>query len=453
LIGADKGIVFGDFHQIKYFVFVSRELRGRFITFRALCLLLALSIAGCDTTVPQVEPLNYKARAETKTEGGVTVSASVVSPEETDLAFSLPLTKRNIQPVWIAIENRTGKEFYLVLISIDPNYYSPAEVAWQVRDTAGAGSSRRKKLDQLIKYFVDQHVPVIIPAGASVSGFVFTNLDPGRKAYSVEVIGQGEAHSFEFVQAIPGFEADYSNVDIQGLYAPDKIRDLNLDQLRRYLEELPCCVSGPDNKRLGDPLNLVVVGRGDLVLATLARRDWDLTESTRPGTVGRTVLSSIFRSNYRTSPVSPLYLFDRKQDAALQKVRGTLGERNHMRLWRAPVNLNGEPVWVGQISRDIGTKLSSVTLVTHKIDPVVDEARLYVTMDVIASQSLGAIGFVSGVGFSDRYSGRTNYTKDPYYTDGNRVVLILSDADTPADQIKYLGWEDPKRTTRTLANQ
>jgi len=34
-----------------------------------------------------------------------------------------------------------------------------------------------------------------------------------------------------------------------------------------------------------------------------------------------------------------------------------------------PVNFEGPPMWVGQISRDIGIKLSSKTIVTHKIDP------------------------------------------------------------------------------------
>ena len=62
---------------------------------------------------------------------------------------------------------------------------------------------------------------------------------------------------------------------------------------------------------------------------------------------------------YRTSPVSPLYLFDRQQDLALQKIRGTVDERNHLRLWLAPVRVNGKSVWVGQISRDIGVKLAA----------------------------------------------------------------------------------------------
>jgi hypothetical protein len=149
----------------------------------------------------------------------------------------------------------------------------------------------------------------------------------------------------------------------------------------------------------------------------------------------------VFRSTYRTSPISPLYLFERPQDIALQKARATVDERNHMRLWRAPVTLLGEEVWVGQISRDIGVKLSSRTFVTHKIDPVVDEARLYVTLDTASSQALCAVGYVSGVGHSDADAPRYNYTRDPYYTDGFRVVLVLGEEPCPLDEIEYLPWE------------
>ncbi|HCU54426.1 MAG TPA: hypothetical protein DIC36_09200, partial [Gammaproteobacteria bacterium] len=67
-------------------------------------------------------------------------------------------------------------------------------------------------------------------------------------------------------------------------------------------------------------------------------------------------------------------------------------ERNHLRLWLAPVTLAGQNVWVGQISRDIGVRFSSKTFVTHKIDPIVDEARLYISLDIAAAQSLRAVG-------------------------------------------------------------
>ena len=173
------------------------------------------------------------------------------------------------------------------------------------------------------------------------------------------------------------------------------------------------------------------------------RQGWDLTETIRGDTKWRTAMSSIFGSDYRTSPVSPLYMFGRPQDIALQKARGSVDKRNHMRLWRAPVTLNGQKVWVGQISRDIGVKFSSKTIVTHKVDPVIDEARLYIAFDLLRSGLLRALGYVEGVGYSGRDAPRRNYTEDPYYTDGLRVVLIVGGHRSELTGLELLPWEWP----------
>ncbi|MEE4188338.1 MAG: LssY C-terminal domain-containing protein, partial [Roseobacter sp.] len=357
--------------------------------------------------------------------------------------FAYPLADKNVQPIWIEIDNRGNDELNLMLLSIDPAYFSPSEVAWNFRRFKDGEDTRSRTYEQKADYFLDRQIPVRIPPKSTVSGFVYTHLDPGRKAFTVELLGQNKTLSFDYFQGVPGFRPDFAGADLQAINASAERRDLNLEQFRSYLEELPCCASGGDRKTPGDPLNLVFVGSGKTVLAAMSRQGWDLTETTRPSTVGRMVASSLFNSFYRTSPVSPLYLFDRRQDAALQEVRTDVDERNHMRLWRAPVNVNGQAVWVGQVSRDIGVKLSSVTGITHKIDPLVDEARLFVTLETIAAQSLQAIGYVNGVGVAGRESGRTNYTKDPYYTDGNRVVIFLSDDRVSPENITYLDWEVP----------
>ena len=402
-----------------------------------------LLLVGCTAPPKQTESLDYRARAESQINGGVRVSAVILSPQETENSFALPLAKKGIQPVWLEIENQEDKTLYLMVLSLDPNYFSPSEVAWMFQGEA-EGS-----VDDLSDAFLAQHVPVVISPHSTISGYVYTNLDPGVKAFTVEVFGVQEHRTFEFVQTVPGFEADFMRVDFARLYAPSEVQDLDLDGLRQYLEDLPCCVLGGDAKTSGDPLNLVIVGDGLHVLATLVRQGWDLTETMRRDTIWRTIASSVFRSQYRTSPVSPLYLFERPQDAALQKTRGSVDERNHLRLWLAPVTLNGRKVWVGQISRDIGVRFSRKTFVTHKIDPYIDEARLYISLDIAASRSLQAVGYVKGVGYSDRESPHFNYTKDPFYTDGLRVVLIFGKARYPLDSIQFLRWEQAKPIKRT----
>jgi hypothetical protein len=173
------------------------------------------------------------------------------------------------------------------------------------------------------------------------------------------------------------------------------------------------------------------------------RRGWDITETNRLGTAWRTIWSSVFKNAYRTSPVSSLYMFERPQDIALQQSRGSINERNHLRVWVAPVSVQGQSVFVGQISRDIGLRLSKKTLVTHKIDPDVDEARMYLLLDMLASRHLKNAGFVTGVGVSTPDSPARNYTRDPYFTDGLRLVLFTSDEEHTLDDIDWLQWERP----------
>ena len=405
--------------------------------FRATVAVLILLAAGCAAAPPKPESLDYRARMESQTIGGVRASAVVLSPQESEHVFNRPLATKGIQPVWVEIENQGDKVLYLMLLSLDPNYFSPSEVAWAFPADGEA------TLEDSIDFFVEKHIPIVIAPRATVSGYVYTNLDPGAKAFAVELFGEEVIRSFNFIQLVPGFDADFMRVAFRELYQPDDVQDLDLEGLRHYLETLPCCVTGGDRKTLGDPLNLVFVGGGAQVLATLVGQGWDLTETIRADTTWRTVASSMFGSKYRTSPVSDLYFFDRPQDAALQKTRSTVDERNHMRLWLAPVTLDGQLVWIGQISRDIGVKFSSKTFVTHKIDPYVDEARLYITLDMAASEALQSVGYVKGVGYSDRATPRFNYTDDPFYTDGLRVVLILGETLHPLDAIDFLDWEQP----------
>jgi hypothetical protein len=408
---------------------------------RCVTLFAVIAIAACAGTPTQTESTDFRARAETKVDGKVEISAVVLSPLESEMVFRLPLARKKVQPIWLEIDNREDRELYLMFPRIDPDYFAPSEVAWQFKSY---GSER---LDEKADRLLDMHIPVAIPPHQDVSGYVYTNLDPGAKAFDVELFGESIFRSFEFVQLVPGFEADFQQVDFHQLYRHEETRELSIGELAAYLEGLPCCVAGGDRKTPGDPLNLVIVGDARRALATLVSRGWDLTETTRSDTTWRTVASSLFRSRYRTSPVSPLYVFGRPQDVALQKARGTVDERNHLRLWLAPVIVEGMNVWIGQISRDIGVKLSSKTFVTHKIDPVVDEARLYIALDLAASQSLKSVGYVKGVGVSSRDAPRYNYTKDPYYTDGLRVVLFLDQGPYSLDELEHLPWERAERRT------
>jgi len=424
----------------------------RMIQTALIIVVIVLAIAGCATKGPltEAEKLDYKSRAVTRSDGAVLVSASVLSADESRDVYGVPLEKKGIQPVWIEVENGDDIAYWMMSPGIDPNFFPASEAIEAFSD-----DYKPSKINKLEQHFDALAFRNPIPPGKTVSGFVLVNLDQGVKMVHVDLVANNRHKSISIFAVIPGFRSDYRarRTFIQELFKEKEIIDYTDEQsFRAALEALPCCVTNKDGTRNGDPLNLVIVGGQDDAFPALVRRGWRPTEQTWSGSVLKMINSAMSGDRYPYAPISPLYLYDRQQDFALQKARDNIHQRNHLRLWLSPMRYQGKSVWVGQISRDIGVKFSSKTFVTHKIDPYVDEARLYITLDVAAARALRAVGYVKGVGYSGRASPRFNYTEDPYYTDGLRVVLILGEEQILLDKIEYLSWEQPRRHQKVEKN-
>ena len=157
----------------------------------------------------------------------------------------------------------------------------------------------------------------------------------------------------------------------------------------------------------------------------------------------KTATSFFTGGAYRYSPVSNLYLFGRHQDIALQRIRKNIHERNHFRLWRAPMTFNDQPVWVGQISRDIGVRFTMKTITTHKIDPDVDETREFLLENLAYHQMLSKFAYVGGSNASTIEEPGRNLTGDPYFTDGLRLVMWITTEPTDLESIGYVEWSTP----------
>jgi hypothetical protein len=284
----------------------------------------------------------------------------------------------------------------------------------------------------------------IVP-DAAVSGFIFTNRDEGIKVVDIDLIGHHKTKFFSFYVTIPGIKADYHEVDFDNLYSENEIIDLDENQLRTELEDLPCCATNEDGTKDGDPLNLILIGTRENISSAFVRRGWLPAEQTHGKAVWKTIKSFLFGSRYRYSPVSPLYFVNRQQDFAGQKPRHTVHQRNHLRAWLSPMRYQGKSVWIGQISRDIGVRTTFKTWppVTHKIDPDIDEARISLIEDLIYSQQLAKTGWVKGVGAADRRTPRFNLTGDPYFTDGYRAVLVFDRRPRSFMEIDQFDWEQP----------
>ena len=134
-----------------------------------------------------------------------------------------------------------------------------------------------------------------------------------------------------------------------------------------------------------------------------------------------------------------------QQDVAFQKARGTIHQRNHLRLWLTPMRFSGKEVWVGSISRDIGVHFTAKPghFVTHKIDEDIDEVRNSFAEDMLVSQGLKKLGWAKGMPAVSSDKPRLNLGGDPYFTDGLLLVLLFHRRPISILEVQFFDWEKP----------
>ena len=382
---------------------------------------------------------DYTDRVSVQSNRGIEVSAAVPSASETKRIFKQDLYRQKIQPVWLKIVNRRSKPITFLPVGLDPQYFSPLEAA----NLENSNQDDVPPDSLLNRVFLDKKMALSVPPGGTLSGFMYTRLDEGTKAFNVDLAWDGDFETFTFFIAVPGLAVDHYEVDWQNLHTEDEIVDLDDPALIDVLEGFACCVRDKDGANTGDPLNLVVIGHPKDVYVAFIRAGWDETEVVTRASAWRTLRSFLGGGEYRYSPVSSLYVFDRPQDVAFQKARDNIHQRNHLRLWMSRARYQGVPVWIGQISRDIGVRFTRKTITTHKIDPDVDETREYLLEDLAYSQALKKVGYVGGVGQVPIDEPRGNLTGDPWFTDGYRLVLWVTSVPTPISAVENLGWRRP----------
>jgi len=404
----------------------------------SLSLFLAAIVTGCASFNPTpMDEVGFKDRAESLTKNDITVTIAVLSADETKAGFDTKLYKKKIQPIWVEVTNGTDERIAFLPRSVDADYHSPLEVAQKSLKTWAKKSNQAKR-----NFYYENQMPFQLPPGETRSGFVFGDRSKGVRWMAVRVIGENWSEKFEFIVEVPGFKADFHKLEDVVIYADEDYTDLDENELAEWIEKQPAFVTNKDGTKTGDPLNLIIIGEADAVWPAFLSQGWGPTEAMTTGSALKTGVFGIFGGGYRYAPISDLYVYGRPQDIALQKVRNNIHYRNHLRLWEAPVRYKGLPVLIGQISRDIGSRMTtkSSTLTTHRIDPDVDETRASLIQDFIYAQALDVFGAVGGVGAISIDDPRGNLTGDIFFTDGRRAVMLLSADPVNFEHLDYFSW-------------
>jgi len=407
---------------------------------RRSLLALSLLLAGCAAQPPTPSAPSGATvlQTQTQSEGDVTVAAGVLTDAEAKARFGVDLASQGVQAVWLQVRNGSDARLRLLNGAIDPDLYSADEVAFMLRGEAG-----RDGFEALRQRLRDESMRLLLAPRTLNEGHVFVPRVEGGRFVDVQLHAPGKLLRFGFPLPLPDSDFDYAAIDPAKIYAGLALPDLDEVGLRAALERQACCASDEDGSPQGDPLNVVLIGQP---LIALSRSGWSFTHRIDLRTVEREIGAALSGSPYKVAPVSSLYAFGRKQDVALQRARQTLTRRNHMRLWLAPFRFEGRDVWLGQISRDIGIKLTpkSPTLTTHVIDPAVDEARAYLLQSLFTPGVVARYGFVRGAAAATRTAPRKNLTDDLFFSDGMRVVIVLPEHPVEPAAVQLFPWEEPE---------
>ena len=177
--------------------------------------------------------------------------------------------------------------------------------------------------------------------------------------------------------------------------------------------------------RQGDAINVAFIGTEEELHRMFAAAGWYAADPITLETSIRIAADVVVHKPYAHAPVSDLYVWDRKQDAAFeQPVGDSPKQRHHVRFWCSPeLDRNGEPLWLGAATYDERVELSRTTGgITHKIGPEIDRERNKLVNDAARAGVLDGYYWVDP--FHRIREGR-NGGGDPYVTDGRLAVGVI----------------------------
>lgn len=190
------------------------------------------------------------------------------------------------------------------------------------------------------------------------------------------------------------------------------------------LAKIPRRVSDPQ-KNPGDMVNILIIGTQDQVVKVFNDAGWVQVDKSVQSTALNAFLGSIEKKDYLTMPMSTLYLFDRPQDygfAHAEPVRVAMS-RNHLRVWKSTLEIDGRPVWCIAATHDIGFERDQRNNgVTHKIDPAIDGEREYVNGTLTGTGEVVQRDHVTPP--SPLTTAKTA-TGGEFHSDGKVLVLVL----------------------------
>ena len=178
----------------------------------------------------------------------------------------------------------------------------------------------------------------------------------------------------------------------------------------------------------GDMVNLLILSSEATMQRVFTAAGWVKVDADVKDTVLHGIIGSLSKESYLTMPMSQLYLFGRPQDYGWAHAEpiSVVRSRNHLRLWKAPFQVNGETLWVGAATHDIGFERDQRNNgITHKIDPDIDLERDYV------KKTLASTGLVTEISHflpDNAMKEAKTATGGTFHSNGQVLILKLHES-------------------------
>ncbi len=175
--------------------------------------------------------------------------------------------------------------------------------------------------------------------------------------------------------------------------------------------------------RPSDVTNLMFIGSLDQIREAFREAGWVGADTLNGETKWQTALAIIEQRGFNEAPVSTLLLDHRVPELVLQKANNTFSARHHLRIWRSLDTYQGQAVWLGSATHDIGIDYSERDRTfIHKIDSNIDLERAKVVSDLLFTGKVRSVALVERPAVP-RHS--ENATGDDINTDGSMAVVLL----------------------------
>jgi hypothetical protein len=192
-------------------------------------------------------------------------------------------------------------------------------------------------------------------------------------------------------------------------------------------DKIPRRIADKDGNA-GDMVNFLILGSEEQMKQAFQSAGWVQVDRSVKEAALHGLLSSLSKEAYTNMPMSELFLFGRGQDYGFAHAEpiAVVASRHHLRIWKAPFTVDGQTLWVGAATHDIGFDRDQRTGgITHKIDPEIDTERTYV------EQTVSQTGLFDSVSYAKPPNPLTEAktaTGGSFHSDGRVLLLILTNS-------------------------